>query len=105
MFTALMGLFYFIMGLITKKWPPQWPNIYYGYRTKRSCATKEAWDYANDRCTYLFLLHGIVITIMGMILWLIGIDQITDIIFMSIICTISPLYVIWKIEKELKSMD
>lgn len=103
MFTALMGIFYFFMGVAIKQWPPKWPNIYYGYRTKRSSASKENWEYGNNRCNELFVLHGIIITIMGGIMWLVGVDTITDIIFMSIICTLSPLTIIWKIEQELKA--
>lgn len=40
-------------------------NRLIGYRTKRSMATKEAWQYANKTSGNLFAINGIIFMLLG----------------------------------------
>ena len=50
------------VGLIqaaVRRWPPgPEPNAVYGYRTKRSMASPEAWAFANRRSIDLYALYS-----------------------------------------------
>jgi uncharacterized membrane protein len=47
-----------IPGLILRSWPPKVINSIYGYRTRRSSQSQEAWDYANRLAGKLFVILG-----------------------------------------------
>jgi len=47
-----------VIGLIFRKWAPKKINSVTGYRTKRSMASQEAWEYANRRFAELWLKIG-----------------------------------------------
>lgn len=47
-----------IFGAVFLKAPPKNVNILYGYRTKRSMASQEAWDYSHILTGKLWLVLG-----------------------------------------------
>ena len=47
-----------IMGIIWKKYPPKTINHLYGYRTSKTMANQEIWDYANQIGAKMFLVLG-----------------------------------------------
>ena len=68
--TLLIPLCMIIVGGIFWKKPPQNRNAVYGYRTKRSMASQEAWDFAHRYAGRLWLLLGVVtlvVTILAML--------------------------------------
>lgn len=59
-----------ILGLVTVlyQWrPPQSPNSFYGYRTLRSMASQQAWDFANKRSIFWLWVTTIALLITGVI--------------------------------------
>ena len=47
-------------GVVCKKNPPQNINSWYGYRTRRSMASPEAWDFAHRACGRIWRRCGVV---------------------------------------------
>ena len=52
------GILWVIQAAV-RRWPPgDQPNALYGYRTKRSMASPEAWAYANRRSMDLYAFYS-----------------------------------------------
>jgi uncharacterized membrane protein len=47
MLNALPGILILVTAIITGVYRPKKPNAVYGYRTRRSMASQEAWNFAN----------------------------------------------------------
>ncbi len=47
-----------IIGALFKFLPPKKINMLYGYRTSRSMASQEAWDYAHPLCGKIWMMLG-----------------------------------------------
>ena len=54
-----------IGGLMLKR-PPTKPNGIYGYRTRRSRASQEAWDYSQVASSKRLLVGGIAMVVLGL---------------------------------------
>lgn len=54
----LTGAIFIIAALIQMKFPPKKINSFYGYRTKNSMRSKEAWDFAQNFSSKLMLIFG-----------------------------------------------
>lgn len=53
------GAILWLIQAAVRRWPPgPEPNAVYGYRTKRSMASPEAWAYANRRSIDLYALYS-----------------------------------------------
>ena len=48
-----------VTGLILIVFPPKKINYFYGYRTKKSMASQEAWDYAQTRSGRALIIFGL----------------------------------------------
>ncbi len=48
-----------LFAVVFLKRPPKKINAFYGYRTKRSMASKEAWDFAHKLCGKAWLWIGL----------------------------------------------
>lgn len=59
-----------IIGVVTViyQWrPPKEPNALYGYRTPRSMASKEAWQFANKRSIFYFWIITMILFVLGVV--------------------------------------
>lgn len=56
----IMPLMMVGFGLLFMKNPPKKINSVYGYRTKRSVRSQEAWDFAHQYFGKLWLVYGLV---------------------------------------------
>lgn len=65
---SLVGIVFFLAGLLMYMYPPKKINALYGYRTKTSKSSQEAWDFA-QRLSRIFL---IVLAIDAMLLAFVG---------------------------------
>lgn len=72
---GVISLVYILAGIITLLYPPKNINYLYGYRTTRSMKSKEAWKASNSFASKLMILAGIDLLILGVILYLIGINN------------------------------
>ena len=51
-----------------QRYPPKWPNYWYGYRTMRSLKTKQSFDAANKFSATLMVKYGTVLVLEGFVL-------------------------------------
>jgi uncharacterized membrane protein len=59
-----------VIGIVVffyRRRPPKEPNALYGYRTPRSMASKEAWDYANKRSIFWLQIITLVLVVLGVL--------------------------------------
>ena len=98
----LVGLVFFIMGLVMQKWPPKNINPLYGYRTGSSMKSKERWDFAQEYSGNLMKKSGIVLAVIGLIMALltIGIEVITAVGMVAVFVCIG--YLFFSTEQALK---
>jgi len=54
----LIPMIILLIGLIWQKHPPRTINYAYGYRTRRSTASQQAWDFAHARFSKYALWYG-----------------------------------------------
>lgn len=84
------GLLILLVGYLYQRFPPKKINYIYGYRTKRSMANQQVWDYANSLGAkmiirvgwlvlavglisyYLLPEHSLIITVSALIIFLLG---------------------------------
>lgn len=59
----LIPIIMVVFGLVLKFIPPSKINSFYGYRTKRSMKSQQAWDYAQRRIGVLWLYMGVILYI------------------------------------------
>ena len=59
------GIIFFLCGKLMQRYPPRWPNYWYGYRTMASLRTKETFDAANAFSAALMITYGIALVIVG----------------------------------------
>jgi len=59
------GIIFFLCGKLMQRYPPHWPNYWYGYRTPASLRTKESFDAANTFSATLMITYGIALVIFG----------------------------------------
>ena len=102
----------FIVGTIMKKKTPKKINGLVGYRTARSMASQEAWDYANARMAELSgrsTLYSLVIGVIGLIALIIAdipTDGVLYAVIVSVIMLLQAMCVViptLTVEKELKN--
>ena len=58
------------IGVLFQRRPPKKINGWYGYRTSRSMASQEAWDFAHRACGRLWLRWGIAMAVISLLLML-----------------------------------
>jgi uncharacterized membrane protein len=54
----LAGIIFLLVGRLMRRYPPKWPNYFYGYRTMSSLKTKETFDAANTFSTAFMIKYG-----------------------------------------------
>ncbi len=84
-----------------KRWPPNAINPTYGYRTRRSMANRESWDYAQTRSTALierWTLWMVVWT--PLVGWRWGVEN--GVLIASGLMTLGVLLPLYFVERELR---
>ncbi len=83
------------------KWPPNSVNRTYGYRTRRSMASQEAWDYAQPRSIELIRQWTIWMVVWTpLVIWRWGLDA--SVLITNGLMTVGVLLPLWYVERELK---
>ena len=98
---VLPAVFLVVLVAIMKRWPPNSVNRTYGYRTRRSMASQEAWDYAQPRS--IELLHQWTIWMVvwtPLVMWRWGLDA--SVLITNGLMTVGVLLPLWYVERELK---
>jgi uncharacterized membrane protein len=63
------GILITLLGWIYMKFPPKRINQLYGYRTRRSMANQEIWDFANVLGAKMIFYLGLALLSLGTILY------------------------------------
>lgn len=93
----------FMVALVAAltRWPPNSVNRTYGYRTRRSMASQEAWDYAQPRSTELIHQWTIWMVVWTpLVIWRWGLDG--SVLITNGLMTVGVLLPLWYVERELK---
>ena len=94
----------FMVGLVVamRIWPPNSVNRMYGYRTRRSMASQEAWDYAQPRSIELMRQWTVWMVVWTpLVLWRWRLEDAT--LILCGLMTVGVLMPLWYVERELKS--
>ena len=85
-----------ITGIIFTKRPPKEINDLYGYHTKRSTQSPEAWKFANEYLGRLWLVAGLIMILLSIAVMLLffGSDDDTTGIACTVIACIQPVVMI-----------
>ena len=62
------GILFLVLGFYYLKKPPKKINHLYGYRTRRSMANQEIWDFANHQSAKDFWRVAIAVMLTGILL-------------------------------------
>jgi len=65
--TILSGLSLVVAGWAMLKYPPKSINAIYGYRTRRSKSSQEAWDFAQPMSARLLMRYGAILTMVSFV--------------------------------------
>ena len=90
-----VGFLLCITAWYYKKYPPKKINHFYGYRTKRTMANQEVWDFANKVGAKMILLWGtLYILIIGIVYWFVSVNVflMVSIVAIVISCIISFIW-------------
>jgi hypothetical protein len=64
---VLPGSIIVLVALIMKRWPPKWPNTWYGYRTPLSCSSEFLFTAGNQKSSKAMLRNGMIIVSLGLL--------------------------------------
>ena len=93
----------FMLGyLFTKIWPAKEINDFYGYRTKRSKGSQEAWDFAQKYSTQMMGYIALLNLALGMSGLFIEIAETLSLIISMGFMIITVIWLFWKTEGKLK---
>jgi len=98
---CVTGLLLAILGFYMKKNPPKKINHFYGYRTKRSMKSQEAWDFAQVYSSDIMVNIGLLHVLMSFIVVFLQESALIAFVFIGMIITTFG-YLIYKTEVELK---
>jgi len=98
------GLVYWAMALYLKSSPPKKINNIYGYRTQRSKASQDAWDFAQLYSADLMYRSGLfLMAVSAARVFMTGFMEAIEVIISMFIVIGSCLYLILDTEKALKT--
>lgn len=99
----LTGIIFIVAALIQIKFPPKKINSLYGYRTRNSMKSQEAWDFAQSYSSKLMLIFGAglcSIAIISNMIFPLKIEY--QIVLSILIINITVVVMIVIVEKKLK---
>ena len=99
---GVTGLIFYVAGYIQFKYPPKKINHFYGYRTKTSMRSQEVWNYAQTFSAKKIKLLGVYLFFGGILAYFISIDQFYGMWTGILLVIVSPVLLIFQIEKQLK---
>ncbi|MCS7054393.1 MAG: SdpI family protein [Ignavibacterium sp.] len=98
----LTGFIFIIAAIIQLKFPPKKINSFYGYRTKSSMKSSEAWDFAQTYSSKLMLRFGAGLCLIGLLLKNISLINLEYEIIASIFIVLIIIFImIILVEKQL----
>jgi uncharacterized membrane protein len=98
----IISLVFVLGGLIMAKFPPKKINPLYGYRTRRSMQSPEAWKYAQRISSRKLVLCGLIGLVVFVAAWLLGLNEGIHAILMIATLFSTLSFVIYSVERKLK---
>jgi len=99
----LTGIIFIIAALVQIKFPPKKINSLYGYRTKNSMKSNEAWEFAQKFSAKIMLKFGIGLCFLAIILKNISFSKAEyEVVLATFIITFVVVIMLVIVEKELK---
>ena len=100
--SAITGASLFLAVIITWRFPPKKINDLYGYRSRRSKASQEAWDFAQSHSLELMVWVAVINTALAVPALFIELDTLYGVFISLGILLFSVLYLFWDTERALK---
>lgn len=100
----LCGIIFIITSLISLKYPPKAINHLYGYRTKRSMASKEAWDFAQSYSNKKLFEMGLILILLGIISIPVEINEFLGILISILMIIGLTILLYYQTESKLKKL-
>jgi uncharacterized membrane protein len=98
----ILSTVFLLAGYVMHKYPPKKINPIYGYRTRRSMQSPDAWSYAQRVSARRMMLSGLAGLLMSFFAWLLEFDEGANGILMIATLFITLFYVIYTVERNLK---
>jgi uncharacterized membrane protein len=98
----VLSAVFIIAGLLMAKYPPRKINPLYGYRTRRSMQSQEAWNYAQRVSSRRIVLSGIAGILVFIAAWMLEFNEGIQAILMIATLFLSLVYVVFNVERNLK---
>jgi uncharacterized membrane protein len=98
----ILSVVFVMAGLIMAKYPPKKINPIYGYRTRRSMQSPEAWKYAQRVSSRRFVLCGLGGILVFIITWSMDFSKGVQALLMIATLLFTLVYVIYSVERNLK---
>jgi uncharacterized membrane protein len=98
----VLSVVFIIAGLLMAKYPPRKINPLYGYRTRRSMQSQEAWNYAQRVSSRRIVLSGIAGIFVFIAAWMLEFNEGIQVILMIATLFLSLVYVVYNVERNLK---
>lgn len=87
--TWLVGLSFIVTGVMAKKRVKIGINNKIGYRTKRSKSSNEAWIFANNLASNMYIIGGILAIILAILVRTFITDNVYSLIFVSLLACVT----------------
>jgi uncharacterized membrane protein len=101
-FLSTTGISFFVLGYFFAKNPPKEINFIYGYRTKRSMASQEQWDFAQKYSAKEMMNHGKYMMLLSLLGLFLQPGETFSIICAVALISLSCILLIVNTEKKLK---
>ncbi len=99
----LTGVIFIIAAIIQLKFPPKKINSFYGYRTKNSMKSKEAWEFAQIYSAKLMLRFGGGLTLISLLLIRVNLSKPEyEVVASTFIISSIVVLMLLLVEKEIK---
>lgn len=99
---AVTGLIFVLMSLLLFKKPPKKINQLYGYRTKNSMKSQEAWVFSQKYASVEFIKLGFFLIVISLTGFIYNYSIIEELVIGLLLIIASPIYSIYKIESVIK---
>ena len=102
--SIILGVSFFIIGVILKFFPSKKREAGYGYRTYQSVSNQDSWKEGNE-FSGRFLLYG---SLLGMIICILVnyyFNSVLNIIIQSVVWCVIVVLMIIRTEKRLKAIE
>ena len=101
-FTALV---FYISGYIMLKWPPKYPNAFYGYRTPSAMKDEDSWGFAQSYSAQIMKITGVAGLILSVYYIRAGADTDTMGIVIGVYVLLSTILLIGLTEVGIRNLN